>query len=228
MFPRKPLQEQPHPAPCHTHMTRGTRLTAGTGPVASRAQPRSQPGLQPRSGRPSSRRHFSRPLRSGPGAHPRSQPRRAARQTPALTCASRPGQPLQPGRRFTPFGRRKPASGRRAAVVRPPAVTAGNRAAYMIDAASRFPPKAPPLPLLPSNPQLSRPPAPPPPPSPRDARIRCSGAGSPAQIESSWAIWPRLGRLSVPRRGRAAARVSVGRRGHQTHAGRPATTVYIR
>lgn len=133
------------------------------------------------------------------GLRPHAQPQQAARQTAALTCASRRGrQPLFPSRRFTPFCRKKPGSGRRAAVHRPPTVAAGSKAAYMIDAASPFPPGLRPLFLLPSNPQLSRTPAPPP-PGPPDAPIRGSGRGSPAQIESSSTIWSRSGCPSLPR-----------------------------
>lgn len=96
------------------------RLTAGPGSLPFLEEPRSQPGLQPRSESPSSRLHFSLPLLSGSrapqtGFLPRLSPAGGAPgPRPYLRLPPGPCRPLQPSRRYTPFRHRK-RRGRRAA-----------------------------------------------------------------------------------------------------------------
>lgn len=222
--PRKPLPEQPHRLPsiltgpgaareAREPATGGHRPSARPCPAAGAARPPAAAG-EPQ---------LSPSLEPAPRLGPRSAPDRPSSPFPASAGGAPDARPylrLPPGppspppqRRFSPFGRRKPASGRRAAGLRRRAVAAGSGAAYMIDAGSRFPPRPRPLSLLPSNPQLPRPPAPPPPPRLRDAGISCSGGGSPAQIESNGRLSEEQAASAFLETAGATAHVSIRRAG---------------
>lgn len=200
MFPGKSLHEQPHPAPFHSHMTRGNGGIRGAGYQRTQILCPYRPSRSwgatklpfllafPSARAPELAKSAFVPTLS-PG-------RRRARTTPLPTPPARGRRPLHPSRRFTRSERRKPASGRNDG---PPTVAGGSKAAYMIGVTSRFP-KAPPSvsPLLQSATFLAA-------GSalfflPARRWIRCSGRGNPTQIESFQTIFPRLGRLSLLRK----------------------------
>lgn len=144
MFPRKLLQKQPLRAPSPlarkgaTRESGDSRANCGTGSLPFLAEPPSQPGLQPRSGSPSSRLHFSLPLLSGSrapqtGFLPRLSGQRRARPPPLPAPSRGPADPSSPAA-ATPRSDTESAG-----QDRPPAVAVRSRAAYMVDAVSRFP-----------------------------------------------------------------------------------------
>lgn len=201
MCPRKPLQEQPHPAPFPTRQTRcnqGIREPAHCGHSFSALRCPASVAVRP----PDTvgKRQLSPSLQPSPPLWPRSSPNRPSSSLSAP--AGRAPGPV-PYLRLPPRPRRPPstpvaASPRSGAgsqlrsaatgVLGPPAVAAGSKATYTVDAASRFPRRLRPLFLLLSNPQFSRAPAPPSPSRPRHVWIRRPGKRNRAQIESSWTI----------------------------------------
>lgn len=187
-LPRWPDKEQPgNQGAAHC----GHRFSALRCPASAAVRPPATLG----------KRQLSPSLQPSPPLWPRSSPNRPS--SPLSAPAGRAPSPL-PYLRLPPRPRRPPSSPgaaspgsgagsrhlRSAATGAPgaPAVAAGSKATYMVDAASRFPRRLRPLFLLLSNPQFSRAQAPPSPSRPRRVRIRRPGKRSRAQIESSWTI----------------------------------------
>lgn len=136
------------------------------------------PRLWPRSSpnRPSS--SLSAPAGRAPGPLPYLRLPPGPRRPPSTPVAASPRSGAESQLRSAATG-----------VLGPPAVAAGSKATYMVDAASLFPRRLRPLSLLLSNPQFSRPPAPPSSSRPRHVWIRRPGKKSRVQIESSSTAW---------------------------------------